>query len=143
MRCVAGCIEAAARLCARVGLRGLATVEFLVAGEKFVFLEVNPRIQVEHTVTEETTGVDLVAVQLAIAGGASYYQLGLPAGIASDGSEVIGEPAARQGIAIQARVNMETFAADGSVAAGGGHADDVLAAQRTRECASTPTAVPD
>jgi acetyl/propionyl-CoA carboxylase alpha subunit len=107
--------QAAARLCARVGLRGLATVEFLVAGDKFVFLEVNPRIQVEHTVTEETTGVDLVAVQLAIAGGASYYQLGLPAGIASDGIEVIGEPAARRGIAIQARVNMETFAADGSV----------------------------
>jgi len=107
--------QAAVRLCARVGLRGLATVEFLVAGEKYVFLEVNPRIQVEHTVTEETTGVDLVDVQLAIAGGASYYQLGLPAGIASDGTEVIGEPAARRGIAIQARVNMETFAADGSV----------------------------
>lgn len=107
--------RAAARLCARVGLRGLATVEFLVAGETFVFLEVNPRIQVEHTVTEETTGVDLVAVQLAIAGGASYYQLRLPAGIASDGTEVIGEPAARRGIAIQARVNTETYGADGSV----------------------------
>lgn len=107
--------QAAARLCARVGLRGVATVEFLVAGDQFVFLEVNPRIQVEHTVTEETTGVDLVAVQLAIAGGASYYKLGLPAGIASDGTEVIGEPAARRGIAVQARVNMETFAADGSV----------------------------
>jgi acetyl/propionyl-CoA carboxylase alpha subunit/acetyl-CoA carboxylase carboxyltransferase component len=106
---------AAARLCARVGLRGLATVEFLVAGEKFVFLEVNPRIQVEHTITEETAGVDLVAVQLAVAGGASYYELGLPAGIASDGDEVIGEPAARRGIAIQARVSMETFARDGSV----------------------------
>ncbi len=107
--------QAAARLCARVALHGLATVEFLVAGEKFVFLEVNPRIQVEHTVTEETTGMDLVAVQLAIAGGASYYQLGLPAGIASDGSEVIGEPAAHRGIAIQARVNMEAFAPDFSV----------------------------
>ncbi|OBG26491.1 carboxyl transferase domain-containing protein [Mycobacterium sp. 852002-51057_SCH5723018] len=111
--------RAAARLCARVGLRGLATVEFLVASEQdgatFVFLEVNPRIQVEHTVTEETTGVDLVAVQLAIAGGASYYQLRLPAGIASDGTEVIGEPAARRGIAIQTRVNTETYAADGSV----------------------------
>ena len=107
--------QAAARLCARVGMRGLATVEFLVSGEKFVFLEVNPRIQVEHTVTEETTGADLVAVQLAIAGGASYYQLGLPAGIASDGTEVIGEPTAHRGIAIQARVNMETLAADGSV----------------------------
>jgi acetyl/propionyl-CoA carboxylase alpha subunit/acetyl-CoA carboxylase carboxyltransferase component len=110
-----GLHQAAARLCARVGLRGLATVEFLVAGETFVFLEVNPRIQVEHPVTEEVTGVDLVAAQLAIAGGDSYYQLGLPAGIASDGSEVIGEPAARRGIAIQARVNMETFAPDGSV----------------------------
>ncbi|MBW0014715.1 carboxyl transferase domain-containing protein [Mycobacterium sp.] len=107
--------EASARLCARVGLRGLATVEFLVTGEKFFFLEINPRIQVEHTVTEETTGVDLVAVQLAIAGGASFYELGLPAGIASDGSEVIGEPAARRGIAVQARVNAETLAADGSV----------------------------
>ncbi len=106
---------AAARLCGSVGLRGLATVEFLVAGEKFVFLEVNPRIQVEHPITEETTGVDLVAAQLAIAGGASYYQLGLPSGIASDGDEVIGEPAARRGIAIQARVNMETLTAQGAV----------------------------
>lgn len=107
--------RAAARLCARVGLHGLATVEFLLAGDKFFFLEINPRIQVEHTVTEEVTGVDLVAAQLAIAGGASYYQLGMPAGIASDGSEVIGEPAVRRGIAIQARVNMETYALDGSV----------------------------
>jgi biotin carboxylase len=64
--------------------------------------------------------VDLVAVQLAIAGGASYYQLRLPAGIASDGVEVIGEPAAQRGIAIQARVNAETFAADGSVAPAAG-----------------------
>jgi acetyl/propionyl-CoA carboxylase alpha subunit/acetyl-CoA carboxylase carboxyltransferase component len=107
--------RAAARLCARVGLRGLATVEFLVTGEDFVFLEVNPRIQVEHTITEETTGVDLVAVQLAIAGGASHYQLGLGSGIASDGTEVIGEPAAQRGIAIQARVNMETFGPDHTV----------------------------
>lgn len=107
--------QAAVRLCARVGLRGLATVEFLVSGERFVFLEVNPRIQVEHTVTEQTTGLDLVAVQLAIAGGESYYRLGLPAGIASDGTEVIGEPAAQRGIAIQLRVNAETFGPDFSV----------------------------
>jgi acetyl/propionyl-CoA carboxylase alpha subunit/acetyl-CoA carboxylase carboxyltransferase component len=110
-----GLHQAAARLCARVGLRGVATVELLVADDKYFFLEVNPRIQVEHTVTEETTATDLVAVQLAIARGASYYQLGLPAGIASDGTEIIGEPAAHRGIAIQARVNVETFAADGSV----------------------------
>jgi acetyl/propionyl-CoA carboxylase alpha subunit/acetyl-CoA carboxylase carboxyltransferase component len=107
--------QSAVRLCAQVGMRGLATVEFLVSGEKFFFLEVNPRIQVEHTVTEETTGLDLVAVQLAIARGASYYQLGLPAGIASDGSEVIGEPATHRGIAIQTRVNAETLAADGAI----------------------------
>ncbi|MEE2851571.1 MAG: carboxyl transferase domain-containing protein [Actinomycetota bacterium] len=112
--------EAAVRLCARVGLRGLATVEFLVTGEQFVFLEVNPRIQVEHTVTEETTGLDLVAVQLAIAGGASFYQLGLASGIASDGMEVIGEPAAHHGIAMQLRVNTETFGPDSSVSGSAG-----------------------
>ncbi len=95
--------QAAARLCAHADYRGLATVEFLVAGEQFVFLEVNPRIQVEHTITEEITGLDLVALQLAIAGGAAFDELGLPA-----------EPTAH-GIAIETRVNMETVAADGSV----------------------------
>ncbi|WP_316573446.1 acetyl-CoA carboxylase family protein [Nocardia canadensis] len=109
-----GLHEAAARLCARVGYRGLATVEFLVAGDRFVFLEVNPRIQVEHTVTEEVTGVDLVAVQLDIARGATFDALGLPSGIVSDGTRAEGEPAAADGIAIQARVNMETMAPDGS-----------------------------
>lgn len=107
--------QAAARLCAKVRLNGLATVEFLVSGETFVFLEINPRIQVEHTVTEEVTGVDLVAIQLAIADGASYDELPVPDGIVSDGTEVRGEPAARAGIAIQTRVNMETFGPDGSV----------------------------
>lgn len=96
--------EAAARLCAQTDYRGLATVEFLVTGEQFVFLEVNPRIQVEHTITEETTGLDLVALQLAIAGGAAFDELGLPP-----------EPVAAHGIAIQSRINMETLDADGSV----------------------------
>ena len=107
--------RAAAQLCAHVDYRGIATVEFLVAGDQFVFLEVNPRIQVEHTVTEEVTGIDLVAVQLRIASGASFHQLRLPAGIVADGKEVIGAPAAVRGIAIQTRVNMETLAPDGSV----------------------------
>ncbi|WP_343575354.1 carboxyl transferase domain-containing protein [Mycobacterium sp.] len=107
--------RAAARLCAHAGYRGIATVEFLVTGEQFVFLEVNPRIQVEHTVTEEVTGVDLVAVQLRIAQGSSFHQLRLPAGIVADGDEVVGALAAVQGIAIQTRVNMETMDADGSV----------------------------
>jgi len=104
---------AAARLAAHVGCRGLATVEFLLSGEQFVFLEVNPRIQVEHTVTEVVTGVDLVAVSLAIAGGASFDDLDLPAGI--DSSDADRRPAAVRGIAIQTRVNMETLDADGSV----------------------------
>jgi acetyl/propionyl-CoA carboxylase alpha subunit len=107
--------RAAARLCADNGLRGLATVEFLVSGDDFVFLEVNPRIQVEHTVTEEVTGIDLVAVQLAVAGGAVFGELGLPAGIVVDGTTVTGEPASSRGIAIQARVNTETVDVDGSV----------------------------
>jgi acetyl-CoA carboxylase carboxyltransferase component/biotin carboxylase len=107
--------RAAARLCAQADYRGIATVEFLVTGERFVFLEVNPRIQVEHTVTEEVTGVDLVAVQLRIAQGASFHQLRLPAGIVADGVEIVGALAAVRGIAIQTRVNMETMAADGSV----------------------------
>ncbi|HEY1840509.1 MAG TPA: carboxyl transferase domain-containing protein [Mycobacterium sp.] len=107
--------RAAVRLCARADYCGIATVEFLVTGEKFVFLEVNPRIQVEHTVTEEVTGVDLVAVQLRIARGASFHQLRLPAGIVADGDEVVGALAAVRGIAIQTRVNMETVDADGSV----------------------------
>ncbi len=107
--------RAAARLCAQADYRGVATVEFLVTGEEFVFLEVNPRIQVEHTVTEEVTGVDLVAVQLRIAQGAPFHQLRLPAGVTADGDEVVGALAAVRGIAIQTRVNMETMDADGSV----------------------------
>jgi acetyl/propionyl-CoA carboxylase alpha subunit/acetyl-CoA carboxylase carboxyltransferase component len=107
--------RAAAQLCAQVDYRGIATVEFLVMGDQFVFLEVNPRIQVEHTITEEVTGIDLVAVQLRIASGASFHQLRLPAGIVADGKEVVGAPAAVRGIAIQTRVNMETLASDGSV----------------------------
>ena len=107
--------RAAARLCARADYRGVATVEFLVTDERFVFLEVNPRIQVEHTVTEEVTGVDLVAVQLRVAQGAPFHQLRLPAGVTADGDDVVGALAAVRGIAIQTRVNMETVEPDGSI----------------------------
>ncbi|EME24012.1 acetyl-CoA carboxylase family protein [Rhodococcus triatomae] len=109
-----GLHRAAARLCADQDYRGLATVEFLVTGEEFVFLEVNPRIQVEHTVTEEVTGTDLVAVGLGIARGASLDDLDLPAGVLACGGEVTGAPARARGIAVQARVNMESMGPDGT-----------------------------
>ena len=60
----------AVRLGETLDYRGLGTVEFLVAGDEYFFLEVNPRIQVEHPVTEAITGLDLVALHLRIAEGA-------------------------------------------------------------------------
>ena len=62
---------------------GAGTVEFLMDGDtgQFYFIEVNPRIQVEHTVTEEVTGIDIVQAQIRIAGGAAIGQpeSGVPA----------------------------------------------------------------
>lgn len=68
----------AARLARHIGYQNAGTVEFLVdeAGEH-VFIELNPRIQVEHTVTEEITDVDLVQAQLRIAAGETLAGLGL------------------------------------------------------------------
>lgn len=107
--------RAAARLCARFGYRGLATVEFLVTGDDFVFLEVNPRLQVEHPVTEMVTGLDLVAVQLRIADGAALGDLDLPAGVVAAEGREAGQAAHAHGIAVECRVNTETVAADGTV----------------------------
>jgi len=61
-----------------IGYVNAGTVEFLLAPDgRYVFIEMNPRIQVEHTVTEEVTDIDLVGTQLRIASGATLPELGL------------------------------------------------------------------
>ena len=67
--------QSAVDLAREVSYSGVGTVEFLLAGERFVFLEVNPRLQVEHGITEELTGVDLVQLQIRIARGESVAGL--------------------------------------------------------------------
>ena len=108
--------DAALRLARSVNYSNLGTFEFLVystdadGDESFAFIEANARLQVEHTVTEEVTGVDLVQSQIRLAAGESLADIGLDQpGIASP-----------RGYAIQARVNMETYADDGSVQPSGG-----------------------
>lgn len=110
-------LHAAARELGRsVRLRSLATAEFLVTDDRIAFLEVNPRLQVEHTVTEEVTGLDLVALQLAIADGADLASLGL-----ADHDRV---PVA-DGTAMQCRVLAEVTADDGSIRLGRGRIDAI------------------
>ena len=108
--------EAAVRMAADVRYRSLGTFEFLVDANDihddstFAFIETNPRLQVEHTVTEAVLGLDLVQLQLQIAAGASLSDLALT-------QEHV--PLTR-GFAIQARVNMETMMPDGGARPAGG-----------------------
>ena len=109
-------IAAAVRFARAVRYSNLGTFEFLVDAStrsdepRFVFIETNARLQVEHTVTEAVTGVDLVQTQIRLAEGVSLAQLGLD-------DPAIARP---RGYAIQARVNMESIAADGTVRPSGG-----------------------
>ncbi|GLC41025.1 hypothetical protein PLESTB_000951200 [Pleodorina starrii] len=91
--------EDAVKLARHVGYRNAGTVEFMVDKDgNHYFLEVNPRVQVEHTITEEITGVDIVQSQIKVAGGASLISLGL--GTQADVPPVYG-------FSIQCRVTSE------------------------------------
>lgn len=105
---------AALRLAREANYTSLGTVEFLLAGEagkqdKFAFMEANPRLQVEHTVTEEVSGVDLVRTQIEIAAGKSLADLSL--------GENLSKP---RFYAMQLRINMETIDAKGAANPAGG-----------------------
>ncbi|WP_275547585.1 carboxyl transferase domain-containing protein [Pseudomonas sp. Marseille-Q0931] len=98
-------IASALRLAAEVQYRGIGTLEFLLDLDqpgRFYFMEANPRVQVEHTVTEQVTGVDLLHTQLHLAAGKSLAELNLLA------------PPAINGYAVQVRLNLETLLVDGS-----------------------------
>ncbi|MEX0286334.1 MAG: carboxyl transferase domain-containing protein [Paracoccaceae bacterium] len=106
-----GILGAAVRIGEAQGLQTLATVEFLVEPDASVdhgwyFLEVNPRLQVEHTVTEDWLGLDLVELQLRLAAGEALSAMDLP-------------DTAPSGHAIQLRINAERFTATGVMPASG------------------------
>ncbi|KXN89374.1 Pyruvate carboxylase [Leucoagaricus sp. SymC.cos] len=90
----------AIKLAKSVGYRNAGTAEFLVdqMGRHY-FIEINPRIQVEHTITEEITGIDIVAAQIQIAAGATLPQLGLTQ-----------DAITKRGFAIQCRITTEDAA---------------------------------
>ncbi|MCT4779126.1 MULTISPECIES: pyruvate carboxylase [Exiguobacterium] len=92
--------DAAVTLMKHVGYENAGTVEFLVTqDESFYFIEVNPRVQVEHTITEMITGIDIVQTQIRVAEGESLH------------SELVGIPAQEDiqmlGFAIQSRITSE------------------------------------
>ncbi|MGL5865826.1 MAG: pyruvate carboxylase [Dermatophilaceae bacterium] len=87
----------AVRFAEHVGYVNAGTVEFLLGADgRYVFIEMNPRIQVEHTVTEEVTDVDLVVAQMRVASGDSLAELGLEQGGIQP-----------RGVALQCRITTE------------------------------------
>ena len=105
-------INAAVKLAESTNYKGLGTFEFLTSdtGKIFRFIEANARLQVEHTVTEQIYGIDLVKYQIQIALGKTLKQLKIT-------QSNISEP---KGIAIQARINMEVMDKSGNTKPTGG-----------------------
>ena len=106
--------QAALRMAKAVGYQNLGTFEFLVdehsATLPFVFIEANPRLQVEHTVTEAVTGLDLVQLQIGVANGQTLADLGIDTQ----------RTALQRGFAVQWRINAETLDAQGNARPSGG-----------------------
>jgi acetyl/propionyl-CoA carboxylase alpha subunit/acetyl-CoA carboxylase carboxyltransferase component len=103
-------LEAAVRLGEAARYDSVGTIEFLVDRDAapddphaFAFMEANPRLQVEHTVTEAVTGVDLASTQIQLAAGKSLADLGLDRDVPT------------RGVALQLRINAETLEPDGGV----------------------------
>lgn len=98
-------IASAVKLGKAVKLRALATIEFLVDGDSggFYFMEANPRIQVEHTITEQINGIDLVDLQLQVVLGRTLTDL-----------HIAQEPPPPRLTSIQLRINSESFRPDGT-----------------------------
>lgn len=92
------CVSAV-KLMENVKYINAGTVEYLVTGDKFYFIEVNPRVQVEHTITELITGIDIVQSQILIADGYNLHskEMGIP----------IQNKIETNGFAIQSRVTTE------------------------------------
>ena len=109
-------VDSALCLARSVSYSNIGTFEFLVNTqakdpyEAFFFIETNARLQVEHTVTESVTGIDIVQSQIQLAYGDSLEDIGL------DAPEV----SSPHGYAIQTRINMETMTKDGMVKPSGG-----------------------
>jgi acetyl/propionyl-CoA carboxylase alpha subunit/acetyl-CoA carboxylase alpha subunit len=107
-------VDASLRMAREVEYQSLGTFEFLIdekanQGEDYYFMEVNPRLQVEHTVTEEVTGVDLVKTQLELSAGKSLAEL-----------DLLDRELPAKGYALQLRINMETMDGTGYSTPSGG-----------------------
>jgi acetyl/propionyl-CoA carboxylase alpha subunit/acetyl-CoA carboxylase carboxyltransferase component len=104
--------DAALRMAEAANYLGLGTFEFLVndADTTFAFMEANPRLQVEHTITEMVSGLDLVQLQLRVCAGQTLADIGLDQARAAQVS----------GCAVQLRLNMEVMDEQGGVRPSGG-----------------------